>query len=105
MTAQPLVSCCWAIVAYLLVSFCAFWMSVSTPCALNACSSWGRSPFSQRLDDAASGRMMQARLPAAAPLAPPLASPAGAAVSRLHPASVVTARPAARTAARAALFV
>ena len=41
MTAHPLVSCCWAIVAYLDVSFCAFWMSVSTPCALNAFSSCG----------------------------------------------------------------
>ena len=45
------------------------------------------------------------RLPAAPPAPDALASPAGAAVSRLHPASVVTARPAARTTAKAALFV
>ena len=31
MTPQPLVSCWSAMVAYLLVSFCAFWMSVSKP--------------------------------------------------------------------------
>ena len=88
--------------AYLLVSFCAFWMSVSTPCSVNAFSSWGRSPFSQRFDDSASGRMMQARL--AGPELAPLASPPGVACSRLQPAMVRT-RPAATTAARAALLV
>src|SRR4029453_11408976 len=80
-------------------------MSGSTPFSLNAFSSAGRSPFSQRLDDAASGRMMQARLPAAPPLAPPLASPAGAgaAVSRLHPANDTAASPAMSVATAAFL--
>jgi hypothetical protein len=73
---------------------------------LNACSNWGRSPFSQRLEDAASGKMMQARLPAAPPLAPPLASPpALVVVPRLHPASEVSARPAATATTTAVLFV
>src|SRR6187397_2494044 len=64
-TLQPLVSCWSARVAYLPVSFRAFWMSVSKPIALNCDSSAGRSPFSQRLDESASGSMMQARLAAA----------------------------------------
>src|ERR671912_197192 len=89
--------------AYLLVSFCAFWMSVSTPCSVNAFSSWGRSPFSQRLDDSASGRMMQARL--AGPELPPVASPPGVAWSRLQATSVVIARPTEITAATVALLV
>src|SRR3954447_26997506 len=69
MTPQPLVSCCCAIVEYLLVSPCAFWMSVSKPASLNAFSRAGRSPFSQRLDDAASGRITHARW-SVAPLLP-----------------------------------
>src|SRR6478672_11037085 len=65
-TLQPLVSCWSARVAYLPVSFRAFWMSVSKPIALNCDSRAGRSPFSQRLDESASGSMMQARFAAAA---------------------------------------
>src|SRR5215208_108063 len=87
MTEQPLVSCCCARVAYLLVSFWAFWMSVSTPLAENAFSSCGRSPFSQRFDDAASGSMTHARL-AFAPDDDPESSE-----SRLQPASEVVTRP------------
>src|SRR3954469_14446409 len=67
MTPQPLVSCCCARVAYLLVSPCAFWMSVVKPASLKAFSSAGRSPFSHRLDEAASGRMTQARFWASPP--------------------------------------
>ena len=62
-------------VAYLLVSPCAFWMSVVKPAFLNAASRAGRSPFSQRFDDAASGRMTQARLAAAAEPDPVLPLP------------------------------
>src|SRR5690349_18693233 len=101
MTEQPLVSCCWAIVAYLEVSFCAFWMSVSTPWALNALSRAWRSPFSQRLDDAASGRITHARLAAFVPVVPPpeeeLSEP------RLHPVSAVTTA-AVMATATVALF-
>src|SRR3954449_3386124 len=67
MTPQPLVSCCWARVAYLPVSPWAFWMSVSKPASLNAASRAGRSPFSHRLEEAASGRITQARFWAALP--------------------------------------
>src|SRR3954471_6343894 len=76
MTPQPLVSCCWARVAYLFASPCAFWMSVVKPASVNAVSRAGRSPFSQRLEDAASGRITQARF-SAEPLLPPdaLSSP------------------------------
>src|SRR6187402_631085 len=48
-------------VAYLDSSPWAFWMSDSKPASVNACSSAGRSPDSQRGEDAVSGRMMQAR--------------------------------------------
>src|ERR1700754_4931559 len=71
MTPQPLLSCWSAIVAYLLVSPWAFWMSASKPASVNALSSAGRSPFSQRGEDAASGRMTQARVEAASVAPPP----------------------------------
>src|SRR3954447_20560604 len=74
MTPQPLVSCCCAIVEYLLVSPCAFWMSVVKPASSNAFFRAGRSPFSHRLEDAASGRMTQARF-SAPPLPPDAESP------------------------------
>ena len=77
MTWQPLVSCWSASVAYLPVSFRAFWMSVSKPIASKAFCRAGRSPFSQRLDESASGSMTQARLAAAS--LPPVASPPGSA--------------------------
>src|SRR4051794_35620038 len=70
MTEQPLVSCCWASVAYLPVSFSAFWMSVVNPIFLKELSRAGRSPFSQRLDESASGSITQAFL--VPPLEPPL---------------------------------
>ena len=69
-------------VAYLLVSPCAFWMSVSKPAASRPSCRYGRSLFSQRGDDAASGRMTQARAAAASavsvdpPPPPPLEQPA-----------------------------
>src|SRR3954453_11794092 len=74
MTPQPLVSCCCAIVEYLLVSPCAFWISVVKPASLNAFSRAGRSPFSHRLEEAASGRITQARF-SAPPLLPEAESP------------------------------
>src|SRR6478735_2108156 len=64
-TLQPLVSCWSARVAYLPVSLRAFWMSVWKPIALKELSRAGRSPFSQRLDESASGSITQARLAAA----------------------------------------
>src|SRR6478609_6813701 len=71
MTPQPLLSCWSAIVAYLLVSPWAFWMSASKPASVIAVSSAGRSPFSQRGEDAASGRMTQARVAVASSELPP----------------------------------
>ena len=83
-------------------------MSVSKPMSLNDFSSAGRSPFSQRLDESASGSITQARLAAAAPLAPPLApplaSPPAVVVPRLHPANDTAASPA-MSAAMAAFLV
>src|SRR4051795_10295352 len=46
-----------AIVANFALSPWAFWMSESTPAASNAAFSSGRSLFSQRFDDAVSGRI------------------------------------------------
>src|SRR6478752_9939482 len=77
MTSQPLVNCCSASVAYLPVSFRAFWMSVVMPMASKPAFSAGRSPFSQRLDESASGNMTQAFLPATpAPPEPAAEDPA-----------------------------
>src|SRR5882757_5027673 len=76
MTPQPLVSSWSAIVAYLLVSPWAFWMSASKPASVNAFCSAGRSPFSQRGEDAESGRMTQARVEAVEPPPPLDAQPA-----------------------------
>src|SRR6476469_3570236 len=75
MTEQPLVSCWSASVAYLPVSLRAFWMSVVKPISLNDFSSAGRSPFSQRLEESASGSITQARLAAAAEVDPELPLP------------------------------
>src|SRR3954447_3521633 len=60
-------------VANFWVSFCAFWMSVSNPAFLNDDSSAGRSPFSHRLEESASGRITHARWAFAFPPLPPLA--------------------------------
>src|SRR4051794_8834407 len=73
MTPQPLVNCWSAMVANFWVSFCAFWMSVSNPAFLNDDSSAGRSPFSHRLEESASGRITHARWAFAFPPLPPLA--------------------------------
>src|SRR4051794_8754469 len=70
MTEQPSVSCCWARVAYLPVSLSAFWMLVLYPIFLKPLSSAGRSPFSQRLDESASGSITQAVLSPEPPLPP-----------------------------------
>src|SRR5690349_9223764 len=70
MTPQPLESCWSAMVAYLDSSPSAFWMSDSNPASVNAASRAGRSPDSQRGDDAESGRMMQARAAASSPPPP-----------------------------------
>src|ERR1700712_916072 len=67
MTPQPLVSCWSAIVAYLLVSPCAFWTSALKPASVNALVRAGRSRLSQRGDEAESGRMTQARVEAEDP--------------------------------------
>src|SRR5262249_6401552 len=46
-----------AIVPNLVLSPLAFWMSASTPAALNDCASSGRSAPSQRAEEAVSGRI------------------------------------------------
>src|SRR5919107_2824406 len=71
MTSQPLVSIWSAIVAFFWVSLRAFWISVSKPSALKDLSSAGRSPFSQRLDESASGSSTHARLASPEALSPP----------------------------------
>ncbi len=72
-------------VTYLLVTPYAFWMSASKPASVNAFCSGGRSPFSQRGDDAESGRMTQARVallePPVLPDAQPVSSNADAATA------------------------
>src|ERR1700733_3922194 len=73
MTPQPLASCWSAIVAYFDSSPWAFWMSDLKPASVNAFSRAGRSPDSQRGDEAVSGRMMQARASDEPPLSPPVA--------------------------------
>src|SRR6478735_7700666 len=67
MTPQPLVSCWSAIVEYLLTSPWAFWMSASKPAASRPSWRYFLSKFSQRGEDAASGRMTHARLAASEP--------------------------------------
>src|SRR4051812_11457428 len=52
---QPDVSICWAIVAYLPVSFSAFWMLILKPAASNCFFSSGASLCTQRLELSASG--------------------------------------------------
>src|SRR6478735_10914214 len=99
-TLQPLVSCWSARVAYLPVSLRAFWMSVWKPIALNEDSSAGRSPFSQRLDESASGSITQARLAAAAEEDPELPL---VGLSLPQPASVMM--PAAATNATVAVLL
>src|SRR3954453_19542967 len=94
-TVTPLVIICWAIVCICCASPPAFWMSKSTPAALNADSSCGRSALSQRGDDVVSGRMTPTlpwleALPL--PLLPPLPP-----LSSLPQAARPTTRPAART--------
>jgi hypothetical protein len=59
-------------VAYFDSSPSAFWMSDSKPASVNAFSRAGRSPPSQRGDDAESGRMMQARAVVSPPVLPPV---------------------------------
>src|SRR3954463_12506634 len=56
-TLAPLLSIWSAIVENLALSPLAFWMSESTPAALNASPSNGRSAFSQRAEDCVSGRI------------------------------------------------
>jgi hypothetical protein len=102
MTEQPLVSCWSASVAYLPVSFRAFWMSVWKPISLNDFSRAGRSPFSQRLDESASGSITQARFAAAAEADPEPVLPLVES-SLLQPASVMM--PAAATKATVAVLL
>src|SRR3954465_6691608 len=73
-TLAPALSIWSAIVANLALSPFAFWMSDSTPAALNASPSSGRSAFSQRAEDAVSGR-----------ITPTLALDSGVAVEPLLP--------------------
>src|SRR5689334_24204060 len=92
MTPQPLVSCWSAMVAYLLVSPWAFWMSASKPASLRAAAIAGRSPFSQRGDEAVSGRMTQARVEALSPPEPEPDPPEQAArASEATPATTTAA--------------
>src|SRR6185369_10731787 len=56
-TLTPLVIIWSAMVWKAFLSFCAFWMSYSTPAALNAASRYLRSAVSHRAEDALSGRM------------------------------------------------
>src|SRR3954454_24067436 len=56
-TLTPSLSIWSAIVANFALSPLAFWISDSTPAALNALARNGRSAFSQRADDCVSGRM------------------------------------------------
>src|SRR6187402_1889835 len=83
MTPQPWVSSWSAMVAYLLVSHWAFWMSASKPASLNAFARAGRSLFSQRGDDAESGRMTQARLADEPPPELPVEQPASSSAAAL----------------------
>src|SRR4051794_20888086 len=91
-TVTPLVIICWAIVCICCASPPAFWMSKSTPAALNADSSCGRSALSQRGDDVVSGRMTPT-LPWLEALPLPLLPP----LPPLPQAARPTTRPAART--------
>src|SRR5918994_5565320 len=71
MTPQPCVSCWSAIVEYLLTSPWAFWMSTSKPASSRPSCRYLRSKFSQRGDDAASGRITHARPASVSPPPPP----------------------------------
>src|SRR6476469_10600539 len=94
MTPQPLVSCWSAMVEYSLTSPWAFWMSAVKPAASRPCCRYLRSKFSQRGDDAASGRITHER-PAAAdvPLLVGVPPP-----EPEQPASNTTAAPASAAA-------
>src|SRR5690606_23374055 len=75
-TPQPLVSSWSPMVENLLTSPWAFWMSASKPAAVRPSWRYLRSKSSQRLEEAESGRMTQARLPAASPpVSPPVFVP------------------------------
>src|SRR3546814_4812415 len=67
MTPQPCVSCWSAMVEYLLVSPWAFWMSTSNPASSRPSCRYLRSKFSQRGEEAASGRITHARSAASPP--------------------------------------
>src|SRR3954454_277693 len=54
-TLAPFVMACSACCCWVDLSPSAFWMVASTPAALNACASSGRSAVSQRSDDFVSG--------------------------------------------------
>src|SRR4051794_39739429 len=99
-TVTPLVIICWAIVCICCASPCAFWMSKSTPAALKASESGGRSALSPRGDEVVSGRIPPP-LPAAA-LPPPLLLPLPLLLSSLPPQA---ARPKTSVAARAVMRV
>src|SRR6478609_2570523 len=101
MTPQPLVICWSAIVEYLLTSPCAFWMSAWKPAASRPSCRYLWSKFSQRGDDAASGRITHARVEAASP--PPLSLGVPPPPPE-QPASSTAAAPARATAGMTADF-
>src|SRR3954447_4790530 len=80
-TLAPLVIIWSAMVAILVLSPSAFWMSYWTPAALKASSRYLRSAVSQRTDDFESGRIT--------PILPVAAPPPAAAVVAPPPAAVV----------------
>ena len=91
-TFTPLVIIWSAIVAILVLSPSAFWMSYSTPAALNASSRNGRSAVSQRTDDFVSGRITPT-FAAFAPPAPVVAAPPPPVVAAPPPAVVAELLP------------
>ena len=83
-------------VAILVLSPSAFWMSNCTPAALNASPRYVRSAVSQRTDDFESGRITPT-LPVTAPpvvvAAPPAAAVVAAAAAVVAAAAAVVAPP------------